>query len=374
MRVLILSCNTGQGHNSASAAVKEVFEQHGVSCEITDALQFVSGGVSKFISWGHSFVYRRLPGLFRVGYSFFETHSGAFQANSLLCKFLSGAAERLHRYCQEGQYDTVISAHVFASLILTCARRQCHLNAKTYFVATDYTCSPGAVQSGLGHYFIPSAALAEEFVAAGAQKEALVPVGIPIRQKFFAAEDGERAKERFGIAPGHRHLLMMCGSMGCGPMGSLAKHLVEGLSGDQELSIVCGTNKGLERKLSRRFRGKANVHVLGYVEEMPLLMDSADLYLTKPGGISVTEAAAKRLPMVLVDAVAGCEKHNMRYYIDREAAVTAKSPRKLARLCVEILGDEDRLKSMKTGLGPELCGNGARNMFGFVMEQSGGTE
>ena len=41
---------------------------------------------------------------------------------------------------------------------------------------------------------------------------------------------------------------------------------------------------------------------------MALLMDSADLYLTKPGGISVTEAASMRLPMVFIDAVAGCEE------------------------------------------------------------------
>ena len=46
MRVLILSCNTGEGHNSCSAAIQECFEAQGVHCEVTDALRFISKGAS----------------------------------------------------------------------------------------------------------------------------------------------------------------------------------------------------------------------------------------------------------------------------------------------------------------------------------------
>ncbi len=367
MRVLILSCNTGQGHNSASAAMKEVFDQHGVPCEIADALKFASRGVSGFLSWGHSFVYRHLPGLFRWGYRYSETHSGVFREGSPVYRFLTGGAEQLYQYCLEGQYDTIISAHVFASMMLDRILKKHSLDAKTYFVATDYTCSPNAVQEELDYFFIPAQSLTAEFSACGIPEEKLVPTGIPVRKTFFASEDRE-ATER---CPGHRHLLMMCGSMGCGPMKALAKHLANELSGEQELTIVCGTNERLRKNLSRRFQDRKNIHVLGYAENIPHLMDSADLYLTKPGGISVTEAAAKRLPMVFVDAVAGCESYNLRYYTDRGAAVTAKDPETLARLCGEILRDEARLEDMKRAFGPEPCENGAWNIYDFVTQKAG---
>ena len=43
------------------------------------------------------------------------------------------------------------------------------------------------------------------------------------------------------------------------------------------------------------------------------MMDSADLFLTKPGGISTTEAMVKGLPMVLVNVVGGCETPNLEF-------------------------------------------------------------
>ena len=42
MKVLILSCNTGGGHNTAAKAIKEVFDSYNDECEIKDALSFGS--------------------------------------------------------------------------------------------------------------------------------------------------------------------------------------------------------------------------------------------------------------------------------------------------------------------------------------------
>ena len=95
----------------------------------------------------------------------------------------------------------------------------------------------------------------------------------------------EDAKRAFGIPADHKHLVMMCGSMGCGPIMSIARRIGRDLPDDQDLTIVCGTNKQLYRRLQRRFYDVKNVHVRSYVKDMALLMDSADLYLTKPGGI-----------------------------------------------------------------------------------------
>ncbi|MDO4566007.1 MAG: glycosyltransferase, partial [Oscillospiraceae bacterium] len=174
--------------------------------------------------------------------------------------------------------------------------------------------------------------------------------GIPVRSMFYKNTNKAIAKRASGIAVGSRHLLMMCGSMGCGPMARLAGRISRRLEDSMELSIVCGTNRGLYGKLKRRFKNNSRVHVLGYVEDISLLMDSADLYLTKPGGISVSEAALKGLPMVFVDAVAGCELHNMDFFISRGAARTASPPFKLAALCTELLGDEAALEAMSQSL------------------------
>ena len=76
-RVLLLSCSTGQGHNSCAEAVKEYFEEQHVVCEIYDSLKFIGEKFARFMSWGHSFMYRHIPGLFRWGYRYSEDHPNA---------------------------------------------------------------------------------------------------------------------------------------------------------------------------------------------------------------------------------------------------------------------------------------------------------
>lgn len=346
MKVLILSSNTGQGHNAVAQAIGQEFDRRGFVWECKDGLRFISGRTARFFSWGHSYMYRHLPFLFRRGYSWAEKHPGLLEEESPGRKYLGRGARELRLYLEQGQFDAIVCTHIFSALILTEALRQHPLSATTCFVATDYTCSPGVESCGLDFCYLPHPDLREEFRRHGIPDHKLIDGMIPLRADFFPSADKTAAKAALGIASDHRHLLLSSGSMGCGPIKDLTHLLVKKFDPNTELTIVCGTNEHLQKQLTEKYGTMENIHILGYTQNMSLLMDSADLYLTKPGGISTTEAAAKGLPMVFVDAVAGCERYNLRFFLDRGAAVTAKGPRKLAKLCHTLLEDPERLNSM----------------------------
>lgn len=369
MRVLILSCNTGGGHNACATAMQEAFREQGHYCDIADALHFVSDKLSKFMSWGHTTMYRHVPGLFRVGYDFAEKHPAILQDEAAVYKLLTGGTEQLYTYIQQGNFDTVVCAHIFSGLLLRQMLKEFPIPLKTALVATDYTCSPGVAKCGSGRCFIPAASLAEEFMAQGVPREKIVPSGIPIRKEFYGQADKGKAKEDLGLDSDHTHLLMMCGSMGCGPLEKLAKLLHQDMEKTMELSIVCGTNDKLREELAAEFADQPNVHIHGFVKDMVPLMDSADLYLTKPGGLSTTEAAAKRLPMVFIDAVAGCEEYNLRYFTHLGGAVTADSPEELAQMCLELLRSDDRRKQMADALDALPRGNAAECICSTLAEK-----
>ena len=143
---------------------------------------------------------------------------------------------------------------------------------------------------------------------------------------------------------------MMCGSMGCGPLEKLTKLLSNSMTDTMELSIVCGTNEKLRSELAEEFGNQPNIHIHGFVRDISTMMDGADLYLTKPGGLSTTEAAAKGLPMVFINAVAGCEEYNLNYYVRLGGAVTADSPEELAQLCLNLMGNPNRLAQLQAAL------------------------
>lgn len=359
MRVLILSCNTGGGHNFCAAAIQDAFIACADACDIADSLRFVSDKLSRFMSWGHTTMYRHIPGLFRFGYGFAEKHPRMLQDDAAVYKMLTSGTRQLYDFLKKGSYDAVVCTHVFSGLLLSATLREFSMELKTAFVSTDYTCSPGAAQSGLDIYFIPSAVLEKEFVDRGVPKEKLVVSGMPISGRFYEKQDKKAAKAAWGINPVHPHLLMMCGSMGCGPMKQLTALLSERLNDNYEVSIVCGTNEKLYTTLSREYASKTNIHIYGFVKDMSSLMDSADLYLTKPGGLSTSEAFAKNLPMVFIDAVAGCEEYNLRHFVNLGGAVTAPSVWELTELCVQLLEDGEKRRNMEDSLSSQQHNNAA---------------
>lgn len=350
MRVLILSCNTGGGHNACGEAIRQAFEAAGDTCVSADALQFTSNKLSKFMSWGHTTMYRRIPKLFRFGYGYAENHPKMMREDAAVVKLLTGGAEQLHSFLVTGGYDAVICTHVFSGLLLRKALELYPMPIKTAFITTDYTCSPGTANSELDVYFIPDATLAEEFIAAGVPGGKLVASGMPVLSQFYIRGDKEKAKEAFGIKPDNTHLILMCGSMGCGPMKQLTEALSQRLEPDWEISVVCGTNQKLRRELEQKYESYPNIHIHGFLQDMSALMDSADLYLTKPGGLSTSEALAKALPMVLIDAVAGCEGYNLRHFTEMGGAVTASGVLELTELCVELMKDPQCRSEMETAL------------------------
>lgn len=368
MRVLILSCNTGGGHNACGEAIRQAFEAAGDICMSADALQFTSNKLSKFVSWGHTTMYRRIPKLFRFGYGYAENHPKMMREDATVVKLLTGGAEQLHSFLVTGGYDAVICTHVFSGLLLRKALELYPMPIKTAFIATDYTCSPGVANSNLDVYFIPDAVLAEEFIAAGVPGGKLVASGMPVLSQFYTRDDRENAKLAFGIKPDNAHLLLMCGSMGCGPMKQLTEALSQRLEPNWEISVVCGTNHKLRRELEQRYECQANIHIHGFVKDMSALMDSADLYLTKPGGLSTSEALAKALPMVLIDAVAGCEAYNLRHFTAMGGAVTASSVEELTGLCVELMKDSNRRSEMESALLSHRYTDSARCIFRVMRD------
>ena len=158
---------------------------------------------------------------------------------------------------------------------------------------------------------------------------------------------------------------MMCGSMGCGPMKRLARQLARRMGPETTLTIVCGTNRRLYRRLTRRYRDDRRVQVLGYVEDMSALMDSANLCLTKPGGISTTEAAVKSLPMVLINAVSGCERYNLSYFTALGGAKTGAGVKALTQMALALLNSPEEQQKMRASLAPM----GERNAAEIIYTQ-----
>ncbi len=366
MNVLILSCNTGQGHNSAAKAISDYFESRGVSCDIKDALAFWSPVNSDIISKGHIFIYRNLPKLFGIGYKFEENHPPKDDETSIMYDLVTKGCRALTIDIKESDYDAVICTHIFSAMMMTKIRKSGLCDIPLYLVATDYTCSPGAGETKPDYYFIPREDLKAEFCAAGIAADTIVATGIPVNPKFHAKNSSEYAKGMLKLPENKKMVLLMCGSMGCGPIKQLCEILPKVMPDDSHLVAVCGNNRRLYESLVKE--NNRNVTVVGFTSRISGYMDAADVVLTKPGGLSSTEAAVKHLPMIFIDAVPGCETKNLDYFISHGFADTATGAKALADLVCRYLKDESKRNEMKNLLKENFSTCASEKIYNIVCK------
>lgn len=365
MKVLLLSCNTGEGHNSAATAVSETLEAHGIECNIKNAFDFISDTMSELISKGHVFVYRNMPHVFGAGYKIEEKYPPR-----MFYRKMARGAMPLYKYLKVGEYDTVICSHIFAAMMLTECRHRCKADVKAYVIATDYTCSPGLNMLDMDGYFIPHKRLVPEFVSKGIPADKIVVSGIPVSQRYFSEKTQAQSRASLGLDDADDVVLLSCGSMGCGPMYELTHRLLSVLGGNARLCVVCGSNKKLYDELMPACEDKRLI-LEGYTSKMFDYMNSADVFITKPGGLSTTEAMALGIPLVFVNAVPGCESRNLSFMTEIGYAVTAKTTVEIAEL-VKKLVDQKSLSSPKTEQWRVCaCENGAECIYGHIVGGGG---
>ena len=336
MRVLILTCNTGGGHNAVAAALAESFRRLGVSSDTEDGLSFISQKASRFVSKWHTRFYRRYPKLYKAGYMSAESDAESNDRDNLVYRYMARGARRLGRAIQDGGYDAVVCVHVIPAMMMTELRRQQEGGPVFCFVATDYTCSPTVGGCTPDICVIPHEELVEEFVSCGIVRETLLAAGIPVRSVFRQQGDRAAARSELALPPEGRHIVLMSGSIGCGPMTDIAAELEKRMERGDFASVLCGSNRQMYYALRRK--GFRRVEAVGFTNRVPQYMDSADVLVSKPGGISITEAGTRGTPLLLADMVGGCETRNQEFFHAHGWAETCQ-PEEMAAAAMALLDD-----------------------------------
>lgn len=373
MKVLILSCNTGQGHNSAGLAVKEELDRRGIPCEMKDALSFARGRASHTISGAYIGVATKAPSLFGKIYqlggliSSSKRKSPVYYANARY-------ASPLKSYIEENGFDTVVTPHLFPAETLTRLRRRGELSVSCYAVATDYTCIPFWEETELDGYFIPHGDLIPEFAGKGIPEEKLVPTGLPVSARYFSHTDRREAREKLGLPQDVPVFLVMTGSMGFGDISSFTLDLLLTCPKEAAIVILTGNNAPLKAKIDTDFAREKRVRTVPFTQEVALYMDACDVLLSKPGGLTSTEAAVKNVPLIHTRPIPGCETRNARFFSSRGLSLFAEDPKAAAGAAARLAEDKTLRERIRARQQEVIPARASENIVSYLLErESGGT-
>jgi processive 1,2-diacylglycerol beta-glucosyltransferase len=214
------------------------------------------------------------------------------------------------------QPDVVI--HTFPFLAMEQLVRKLAIPVPTFTVITDYVLHTRWIHPGTQHYFIAAECLKREMIAAGISEQKISVTGIPIRKVFDAPVMTEALFTQYGLDPRKKYVLIVAGAFG---VLAHVRKMVENILDQTEydLILVCGRNDSLASRIKVSYAKDSRVHVMGYVDRMDEMMDVASCLITKAGGITLTEALSRSLPVIVYRPLPGQEEGNASVLSDAGA-------------------------------------------------------
>jgi UDP-N-acetylglucosamine:LPS N-acetylglucosamine transferase len=199
---------------------------------------------------------------------------------------------------------------------------------------------------GVSHYTAPTESARADCIRFGAAADSVDVVGIPVRAEFAATDRPDRARQlsSIGLDPNRFTILAMVGAEGS---PRALRNLVELACSnvDAQLVVVCGRGERLRRHIER-LPARMPLRALGFVETISALMRSADLLVTKAGGLTLAEAFCSGVPVLIHDVLPGQEAGNLEYVLDHRAAAYASTPSGLVQTIAALATDPARRQQL----------------------------
>ncbi|MGM9680071.1 MAG: glycosyltransferase [Eubacteriales bacterium] len=369
MEALILSCSTGGGHNAAGIAIARELARRGWKTAMLDPYALLSGSVDQIVGDVYVGIAQKSPRLFGKIYAAGDLVR-RIPWKSPVYLINRGMTAVLADYLERHPVDAIFMPHVFPAEIITGMRAAGYRLPMTVFVATDYVCIPFTEETDCDCYMTPSPALTPDFLARGIPKHKIYPFGIPVRWEFADSVDRKTAAKRLGLSPDFEYLVLSGGSMGAGEMEADVALIYRWLAAhpNYRLIVICGSNQHLYDRLKGLYGTDNQILLLHSVDRMPDYLHLATVYMTKPGGLSSTEAAVAGVPLIHLSPIPGCEDRNLAFFADRGMSLSARCPDDLIPALERLLNPETA-DAMICAQRKYIRQNSAARIAGFCEKQ-----
>jgi processive 1,2-diacylglycerol beta-glucosyltransferase len=348
--ILILHASVGAGHTRAAKAVAGALalEAPDANVVVVDALDLARPLFKRVYGEGYLDLVERAPALF--GYLFELTDRrpspralGDRMRRAVQRWSLGEFVDLLER----GNWDAVVNTHFLAPELIAALRREGRFSAPQMTVVTDYDAHRIWVHDPTDRYCVASSMAAASLRGHGVKASTIGVTGIPIDPAFSTPVDRETALSQFGLSGGYPVVVQAAGGHGVGPLEENFRAILASTV-PSEIVVVCGRNEAARARLTKiKPPSRHRVKVLGFTDQMRTLMAAADLLVTKPGGLTVSEALACGLPMAVINPIPGQEERNADFLLENGAAVKASSAAALTGKIEDALSDEKRLREMR---------------------------
>ena len=396
MKVLILSATTGGGHMRAANALKDYITEHHQDAvvEIYDTIHYVSPIINKAVTNGYVYLATKTPAFFG---SLYKNSDKNTPINKTVELTTSTLRKRLLPMIEEFMPDIVITTHSFACEMICGLKVSEGLQFPVISIITDFAVHKTYIHEGVDAYILSSEEMVEQMLERGIERRKLFPYGIPVKKEFLVQMDAKELLMEEGLDPDLPTMLIMAGSFGVTDVLKVYHKIVKSPA-DFQVIVITGKNEKLyetfEKYLARidinntmceireahpelhkhsstrssKHRKPAKpTKLLFFTDRVERYMRMADIIVTKPGGLTVTEAIACGLPLAIFKAIPGQEEQNADFLLRNGMAVRLEKDNTCTQTVTDLITDPEKLQNMRRCVLRNNKGNSCERIYELML-------
>ena len=336
-KVLILTESIGgNGHLLAARSIGKALKQLDSTVEIKllNGLSLVSRHLENTIRHAYIQTLRIAPQLWGQAYNQERKWSTLFQMplGAVIANYLQEAIKR-------EDPDVVVCTHAFC--LSAAAKLKKNGSYRLGAAITDFDVNGFWMHEEVDFYIVAHEDIGAKIDKDGYSHAVIVTTGIPIDPLYseVCKQSRQHMRQKLGLHQSQPTLLMMGGGLGLGPIDRMIGKLVDNFINDVQIIVVTGRNEALQKRCKQLYGSHSNIHVLGYVEALAYYVAAADFIVTKPGGLTSSEALAMGLPIIVTNPIPGQEERNSRFLLRHRVALRVNNPHDVSRYVRPFIDD-----------------------------------
>ena len=341
-RILILTCSHGSGHKMVANTLKENFESQGHIVSVRDLFNETNPVLNRVIEKSYLLSYS-------IGSSFYKQiyYDCEKKANTKLIYNLWHFTDRaLMKMVNEFKPDCIINTYPYT--ISSIMKKKYYPDIKLFTVVTDFCIPKAWIHEDTDHYYVACQNVEDSLLCEGIPKHKILKTGIPLRSAFYKRENRLELMKKYHLDARKKTLIIFAGTYG------VLKNITEICRRTDNMEnlqtvVICGNNHSLKQDLLQE--GFVNTKIFGFVENIHEFYTVGDLMVTKPGGITLSEVVAKKIPVILYNPTPGQEGENAQWFKRQGAAVVVQNATELFLAIDALKSNELKRFSMKNMLG-----------------------
>ena len=353
-KIMISYASYGGGHLSAAKNLKEYIEKNYPDYEVDlfDCMRYINKVIDKVCGSTYSKITKNAPWFW--GKIYYHTQDPIFERIlSLSNKVLS---YKLGRLLRQTNPDIIISTHFFVGHMCTILKKKGKISSKIATVITDYGDDPYnewvANHEYMDYIFVAHKEIKNKLVQKGIPEQKIFDTGIPISDQFLTNYDKSAILKELNFTENKKTILFFGGGeLGLGKSKTLDifKCLAENFK-DIQIVAIAGKNETLQNsfeKIAQNSQNSKNIKVFGFTDRVAEFMAISDLVITKPGGLTCTEALVSNLPIVAINPIPGQETDNAEFLEKNGATIWIKKDNDHNIVLNKLLNDNIKIDQMK---------------------------